>query len=106
MFSLSYAYSPRRYLLSERFVTVHRLIGKVSIPLDEIREIRKAGEDDFRGCLRLWGSGGLFGYYGLFRTSKLGKSTWYLTSRDNEVLVVTDAKRLLLSPDDADGVAD
>lgn len=43
VFSLSYAYSPRRYLLSERFVTVHRLIGNVSIPLDEIREIRKAG---------------------------------------------------------------
>ena len=71
----AYAWSPRGYAVAERSITVNRLIGNVRIPLDSIRELRAATADDFRGCLRLFGNGGLFGYYGLFRTSKLGKST-------------------------------
>ena len=52
------------------------------------------------GCIRLWGSGGLFGYYGLFSTAKLGKSTWYVTNRSNAVVLITAAKTILFSPDD------
>ncbi|MBV9770294.1 MAG: hypothetical protein JOZ32_12035, partial [Bryobacterales bacterium] len=36
--------------------------------------------------------GGLFGYYGLFTTAKLGKSTWYVTKRENGVVVIAGAK--------------
>jgi hypothetical protein len=50
----------------------------------------------------LGGSGGLFGYYGLFSTSKLGRSTWYVTNKSNSVVVITAAKTVLLSPDDPD----
>jgi hypothetical protein len=50
----------------------------------------------------LWGNGGLFGYYGLFRTSKLGKSTWYVTNRSHAVVVVTAARTVVLSPDEVD----
>ena len=80
---LGYAYSPRAYGFDGRAISVKRLAGSVRIPLDEVRAARKATPDDFRGCIRLWGSGGLFGYYGLFSTSKLGRSTWYVTNRSN-----------------------
>src|ERR1022692_2044779 len=36
----------------------------------DLREIRAGNPDDFTGCVRLWGSGGLFGYYGLFWTAR------------------------------------
>jgi hypothetical protein len=100
---VSYAYSPRGYAIAERAIVVKRLVGDARIPLDAVREARAATPDDFRGCLRLWGNGGLFGYYGLFRTSKLGKSTWYVTSKKRAVIVVTAAKTVVLSPDDVDG---
>jgi hypothetical protein len=100
---LGYAYSPRRYALEGRAIVVTRLIGTVRIPLDDVREARKATADDFRGCIRLWGSGGLFGYYGLFSTAKLGKSTWYVTDRSNAVVLITAAKTILVSPDVPDG---
>jgi hypothetical protein len=100
---LAYAYSPRAYSISEQCIIVNRLIGNVRIPLDGLREIRAASKDDFRGCIRLFGNGGLFGYYGLFRTSKLGKSTWYITSRRNSVVVITGATTVVFSPDDVDG---
>ncbi|MGA2143860.1 MAG: PH domain-containing protein [Bryobacteraceae bacterium] len=97
---LAYAYSPRGYRVAERAIAVRRLIGDIRIPLDDVREARIAGADDFAGCIRLWGSGGLFGYYGVFRTSKLGKCTWYVTSRRNSVVVIAGAKTVVLSPDD------
>jgi hypothetical protein len=98
----AYAWSPRGYAIAEGSIEVKRLIGNVRIPLDGIREVRAAAADDFRGCLRLFGDGGLFGYYGLFRTSKLGKSTWYVTNRSRAVVVITGAKTVLVSPDDVD----
>jgi len=101
--ALCYAYSPLGYAVSERSIVVRRLIGRVRIPLEGIREIRAATRDDFRGCLRLWGSGGFFGYYGLFRTSKLGKCTWYLTNRGKAIVLITETKTTLFSPDDGEG---
>jgi hypothetical protein len=100
---LSYAYSARGYACEGPRVVVKRLVGDVTIPLDGLREARAATKDDFCGCRRLWGNGGLFGYYGLFRTTKIGKCTWYVTNRKNAVVLVTGAKTVVLSPDDVTG---
>jgi hypothetical protein len=101
--ALSYAYSPRGYSLAERSIVVKRLVGSARIPLASVREARRTTSDDLRGCIRLWGSGGMFGYYGLFRTSKFGKCWWYVTNRQNTVVVITDEGTALFSPDDVDG---
>lgn len=98
-----YAYSPRGYTIQEGSIIVKRLIGNARIPLDGLREVRTAAADDFRGCIRLWGSGGCFGYYGVFRTSKLGRCTWYVTNRRHAVIVIVGEKTALFSPDDVDG---
>ena len=99
----AYAWSPRSYAVSNGSIEVSRLIGTARIPLGGLREARAATKDDLRGCLRLFGNGGLFGYYGLFRTSKLGKSTWYVTNRGKAVVVVTGEKTALFSPDNVEG---
>src|ERR1700722_16919920 len=96
------AYSPRGYLLQGRSILVKRLAGGARVALDDVREARRATPEDFRACVRLWGSGGMFGYYGLFSTSKLGKSTWYVTNRSNGVVVITASKTVLFSPDAAE----
>jgi len=98
----SYGYSPRSYSILDRSIIVRRLVGDVRISLEGLRELRAATADDFRNCIRLWGSGGLFGWYGLFRTSKLGKCTWYVTNRGNAVVAVTGTKTAVFSPDDAE----
>jgi hypothetical protein len=99
---LAYAFSPRGYTVSQGVITVKRLIGDVRFPLNGKSEVRTATRDDFRGCIRLFGSGGLFGYYGIYRTSRLGTCRWYLTNRSKAV-VVAAGKRALFSPDDVDG---
>ena len=99
----AYAWSPRGYAVSDGSIEVKRLIGRARIPLDGLREARAATKDDFRGCLRLFGNGGLFGYYGLFSTAKLGKCTWYVTNQKKTVVVVSSAGTTVFSPDDVDG---
>jgi hypothetical protein len=100
---LAYAFSPRSYAVVGRTIIVNRLIGNVRIPLENLREARVSTPDDVTGCIRLWGSGGMFGYFGLFRTTKLGKCTWYVTRRDRMIVVATDLKTTLYSPDDTAG---
>jgi hypothetical protein len=99
----AYAWSPRSYTISEGSIIVKRLIGSARIPVSGIREARIATPDDFRGCIRLFGNGGLFGYYGQFRTAKLGICTWYVTNQSHAVVVVTRAGTSVFSPDDVDG---
>ncbi|HTQ52911.1 MAG TPA: PH domain-containing protein [Bryobacteraceae bacterium] len=98
-----YAYSPRGYATDSTSLIIKRLIGNIRVPLAGIREARAGTPADFTGCVRLAGSGGFFGYYGLFRTSKLGKASWYLTDRSHTAIVRTEAKTYVLSPDDREG---
>ena len=100
---LTFAWSPRGYTVDGQTLLVHRLSGSVRIPLQEIRELRAGAADDFQGAVRLFGNGGLFGYYGLFQTATLGKSTWYVTNRDRAVVIVTSTKTFVVSPDDVEG---
>lgn len=101
--TLAYLYSPQSYEVSGRSILIKRLIGTVRLPLDSIRELRAGTADDFRKCIRLWGSGGLFGYYGSFKTGRLGKCKWYMTNRSNSVIVVTGEMTAVLSPNDVAG---
>jgi len=101
--AIAWAWSPRGYALTEDALVIRRLIGKVKVPLAGIVELRPARSEDLRGAVRLWGSGGLFGYYGLFRTSALGDCTWYATNRSRMVIVVSSGNTILVSPDDTEG---
>ena len=82
---VSFAFSVRSYSYAEGVVVVNRLIGNVRVPLAGLREARPVTPDDLAGCIRLWGSGGMFGYYGWFRTAKLGTCKWYVTDRNKAV---------------------
>jgi hypothetical protein len=100
LIGLAYAYSPRGYAISGGAIVIRRLIGNIRVPLSEVGEIRPGTAVDFAGCVRKWGNGGLFGYYGLFNTTKLGNCYWYLTNRSKTVIITTVSRILVLSPDD------
>jgi hypothetical protein len=99
---LAYAFSPLGYEISESEICVRRPIGSVSIPLRDVQAVRRLTAGDLSGSLRLWGSGGLFGYYGIFQTPGLGRGRWYMTNRGNTVALL-GASTILLSPDDVNG---
>ena len=99
--AVSYVLAPQSYAIADGFLIVRRLASNVRIPLQDIREVHAAGSGDLTGSIRLWGSGGLFGYYGLYRTPGIGLCRWYVTDRSRPV-VVTAAKTYVVSPLDTE----
>ena len=100
MLAVSFAWSPTGYSIGDGFLSIYRVIGYFRITLASIREVRIASREDLEGSLRIFGRGGLFGYYGVFRSPKLGKSTWFVTRHSHAVIVLTSAGNFVLSPDD------
>lgn len=48
--------------------------------------------------IRLWASGGLYGYYGLFYLDKLGK-VWVYATRRKRVLLLKVNNKYIISPE-------
>lgn len=99
---VTYAFAPRGYAVAEGSIMVRRLAGEVRIPLQGVRKVRRAEPGDLRRAIRLWASGGVFGYYGLFR-SGLGTARWYVTDRKKAVIVEGALETVVLSPDNVEG---
>lgn len=98
-------WSPRGYVVTSDSIEVKRPIGNRTIPLSAIREIRPTESADFGFCIKLWGSGGFFGHYGLYRTARFPKAWWYMTDRRNSVVAIGE-KVWFFSPDDIPGFLD
>lgn len=99
----AFGYSPRGYFVGERMIRIRRFIHDAEIPLQSVREVRKVTPDDLKWTVRLFGSSGFFGFYGLFQMSRLGRCTWYATRIKPSAVVITAAKTALFTPDDVNG---
>jgi hypothetical protein len=74
----------------------------LEVPLAEIRAVAHADPGVLVGSIRLLGTGGLFGYYGLFRSPGLGTYRLYATRSEGIVLVRGARRALVLTPEPAD----
>jgi len=101
-----WAWSTRGYAVEDGVLIVRLPIRKVRLALDATCDIRLATEEDLRGSLRLFGSGGFFGYYGLYRTASLGRCDWYVTDRSRMVVLKSAGRTLVLSPADPESFID
>lgn len=97
--------SPRNYILGNFDIAVDRPVGRVTIQVKDILEIRPIRESEMEGITRVFGVGGLFGYYGHYYGRNLGDMTWYATNRNNLVIIHTkEGDAIVISPDDKDFV--
>ena len=96
---LPYLWSPRGYGISDRGVVVKRLIGNLII---ENSGEPKRWQWTWWG-LRLFGSGGLYGYFGLFALKGIGRVWMHATNRHNLVIIEdVRGREYLPSPDEPD----
>jgi Bacterial PH domain len=94
-----YLWSPRAYIVASHKIVVKRLIGDFQITVAQKPERWKW---TWWG-IRLFGSGGLYGYFGYFSFRGLGRVCMHATNRNNLVLVSDEkGRRFLLSPSDPD----
>ena len=96
-----FGFKPAGYRITEKEITIRRLFGDVQIDRQQIKSITVIDREELRWSLRLFGVGGVFGYFGTFANRKIGKMTWYATRRNTPVLLITiENKKIILTPDD------
>ena len=104
---ICYLFSTNFYELENDFLIIHRPVGSVNFPISEIKEIIKMNPGTMIGGIRLFGVGGLFGYYGKYYNFKLGHLTLYTTQKRNRILMTMNTgKKIVISPDDLTIVAE
>ena len=95
-----YLLRPNNYSVSDDKLLIHRMINTIEIDRNNIQSVREIDESQVKNSLRTFGVGGFFGNFGKFWNGKLGKMTWYVTRKNNFVLVETkDQKKIILTPD-------
>lgn len=101
VYGLAFALRPAGYVVTADEVIISRPLLSVHIQRADIRRVVALPTSALSASIRLFGVGGLFGYYGKYTTSGLGRTTWYATRRDTPVLVeTTDNKKYILTPDE------
>jgi hypothetical protein len=97
---IAFLIRPNNYSISSDKLLIHRILDDVEIGRNNIKSVQEIDESQVKNSIRTFGVGGFFGSFGKFWNSKLGKMTWYVTRKNNFVLVETkDQKKIILTPD-------
>lgn len=88
---------PRGYSITGQDILIKRLLSNIIIDGAEIQAVEAVEKPDIG--LRVWGSGGFFGYLGIFRLGN-GYASLYCTRLKNILLIKTRKRNYLISPDD------
>ncbi|ABS26642.1 PH domain-containing protein [Anaeromyxobacter sp. Fw109-5] len=95
-----WALAPREFVIGAGFLRVERNAWPARlVPLRAITAAEPLAPAAMRGALRLLGTSGLFGHYGLFRSRALGRFRMYATRGSGLVLVRAGTVQYVLSPD-------
>lgn len=96
-----FLFRPLAYELTVDRVFIRRPIGKIAIHRRRIVSAELLGKHQMRWMLRLFGVGGLFGYFGKCANKNVGRLTLYATREDRTVLIRTvDGRGIILTPDE------
>ena len=102
--SFTLFYSPMYVVLTEDSINVERLIRTLSIPLDEIAEVKICPPTMAEH--RICGSGGYFGYWGWFREASIGKYFAYYGKASETFLIrLKSGKQYMLGCSDSQEMA-
>jgi Bacterial PH domain len=91
------AFSVRGYALEDGELVVERLGWKSRFELGGLRAVGVEPEA-LKGCVRLWGIGGVFGTIGILRSKRFGTFRAYVTDESNTVLLELGGKKVVVSP--------
>jgi hypothetical protein len=104
LFTLCYILSPRKYVTDGfNLMAYSKWQFVFSWPLKEIVSAKLVSEQELGWTLiifRVFGVGGLFGYYGLFYNLTFGWTWWYASQNKNYVLLeLQNGRKVILTPD-------
>ena len=102
MLILTYGFAPSSYSMVDDAIVIQRkLFGERRIPLSDVSAISIISKEQMKGSIRTFGVGGLFGFFGHFRSRDLGAFRMYGSRWSNFVLIeLKNGKKILITPDE------
>ena len=92
-------FAVRGYTIDGRTLLVHRVGWSNRYDLARLRDVEVARTAMHRS-LRVFGTGGLFAYTGIFRNAKIGWYRAYATDPQRSVVLRFDQRNIVVTPDD------
>ncbi len=100
-FLAAFATAPKDYKVSGTTLKVRRMLWPSRVY--DLNGLRSAHVDEkgeiFIGSVRVWASGGMWGYYGTYSSPTLNRFRAYATRGTRLVVLAFDKEVLVLSPD-------
>jgi hypothetical protein len=94
-------YAPIGYIIDDKFLIIKRRKKNISIDFTDITSVKLLTENEIKGGIRMFGVGGVFGYFGLFTFPKIGYCKMFATQRKNMILIETlEKKKFIITPDE------
>ncbi len=102
--AMAYAASPLGYAIDNHGLYVERKALKtVKIPLSQITKVRYLPRPALQGAIRVYGTGGLFGWAGRYRIPNLGTVTMHATNLDQLIIIQRRYRKpIVISPADSE----
>lgn len=101
MLVVTYGLSPKGYGVQDRQLIIYRPFRKKVYATQDIQLVSIVAKEELKRSIRVFGVGGLFGYFGLFRNSRYGTMIWYASRRDQFVVIErSNGRAIVLTPDD------
>jgi hypothetical protein len=91
-------FSVRGYVLTPEALWIERWGWRHAIPLSDVVSVT-AYPEALRGSLRLFASGGLFGFFGIFWSRRLRMFRAYCTAPKRSVLIKLRQRTVVISPE-------
>jgi hypothetical protein len=90
---VAFAFAPKELVIGNDKLILVRRVGKRVIPLDQIRAVSRyeAGKD-----IRLFASGGYFGYYGYFTNAAYGRYEAFVGSLKQAFAVTLESGKVVV----------
>lgn len=97
--ALTIAFAPLGFAVTADGIVVRRMAGNVWIWHAEIARIERIDRHDVGPAIRVWGSGGAFGFFGKFYSRRLGWFRGHMTDSKDLVLVTRiNGSKFVISP--------
>jgi len=95
----AWAFHPTSYEVNENGLLIHRPIGSLTISKDKIVNVESIDPAKLRFGMRLFASGGFFGYFGLYSSNSISRYFRYTGHSNNLIMIETDKRRYVIGPD-------
>ena len=100
IYAFCYLFRPVCYVVGKTGLTIKRPLKDYHLDLIKIKNVTMASDESMKWTARIFGVGGLFGYFGKFSNQTFGSMTWFATQRKNYlVLETTNNRKIVLTPD-------